>query len=151
MITNQIYNWHSVTLNDVVNICHFSILEAHEHRALYISVYSQCVNHKSTMQFPPLPSRCLFLFLPLPPFYPHPGARAFEEIQFEILSCIFHEPNLFLYPVCSVVAGKMFHWHCMGMPVVIMVCVYILVCASSLFLNPSGRLSSFGLKIQHDK
>lgn len=44
----------------------------------------------------------LLLFISLLPFYPHPRASAFEEIQFEILSCIFQEPNLFfffIYPV----------------------------------------------------
>lgn len=73
----------------------------------------------------------LLLFISLLPFYPHPRASAFEEIQFEILPCIFHEPNLFwffLYPVLCCSLEKMFHWHCMGMPVVVLVCVYRLAC-----------------------
>lgn len=139
MISIQAYRWHSVTLS-----CLWS--PVHEDLAVHFSVYLQEVNHKSTVQFLQLLplslsfSFSLYLSPSLPPFYPHPGASAFEEIQFEILSCIFHELNLFFIPGAVLLLERCFidiawerlwsYWS---------VSTYSqTVRESSLFLNPFG-------------
>lgn len=96
---HQIGRWHPMTLNNVV----FRIYLPWSHLSVYICLLAVCQPYiycalSPTAASPPLPLS-LYLLPSHSSFYPHPGATAFEEIQFEILSCIFHEPNLFLYLV----------------------------------------------------
>lgn len=76
--------------------------------------------------------------------------------RFNLKPCLayFTSPTCFS-TLCSVVALKMFHWHCMGMPGGhAALCVYIpailyvqAVCPWTLL----GEHPSFSLKIQHNK
>lgn len=92
---------------------------AHDSWAVYITiyycsvstVYLRCNFHCRSLSF------CLRIACCLSRFYPQPGATAFEEIQFEILACIFHEPILFLYPVlccCWEDVSLTLHWNACG-------------------------------------
>lgn len=99
---HQFYRGHFMTLND--GVCRFPSLKScpwflscvYTVTIYYCSVstvYLRCNLHCRSLAF------CLRIACCLSRFYPQPGATAFEEIQFEILACIFHEPILFLYPV----------------------------------------------------
>lgn len=141
-----------MTLNDLVNVCHFPSLQSLPTSTwvcIYIYLYTcsmSTINLRCNFPHCSLSLSLSFYLSPsLPPFYPHPKASAFEEIQFEILSCIFHEPNLFFFLYlravlllerCFIDVARERLWLYRS------VSIYLLtVRASRLLPNPSGRLS----------
>lgn len=143
-----------MTLND--GVCRFPSLKSCPWflSCVYNYILLQCVYRISTMQFPLplslfLSSALLAVFLA---FTHNLGQQLLKRFNLKYWLAYFTSPSCF-YTLYSVVAGKMFHWHCIGMPVVTGLCMYLhTVCATSLFLQPSGvSILLFTLEIQHDK
>lgn len=157
---HQIYRWHSITLSDVV--CHFPSLKSCRWilASVYISVYLQCANHTSTMQFPLLlslslsRSLCLLLYLAVSlSILPTSRGKGFwrDSIWNPVLHISRAQPvfipcTLLLLERCFIDIARVclwLHWA---------VCIYThnTVCASILSLNPFVWISLYNLKIQHD-
>lgn len=142
-----------MTLND--GVCRFPSLKSCPWflSCVYNYILLQCVYRISTMQFPlPLSLSVSALLAVFLAFTHNLGQQLLKRFNLKYWLAYFTSPSCF-YTLYSVVAGKMFHWHCIGMPVVTGLCMYLhTVCATSLFLQPSGvSILLFTLEIQHDK